>query len=286
MTRQQIIQATAMKERNLIILNPKKKEWSPIPLFNRVRRVYMEEQNCLQCSCFQFESTGLPCHHVACVIRFCFPEWQVFSHHDCGIKWWKIWHHYAYCPNNVGICAILAKTKQVPVTGPYFPSDDKKPPATIDPYKDPISIELLDSVRNYSQSKILQLLGKERFLPGSQTTNFEGLSQSDYIVHDNDDDAAHFEPIMEDCNDDSSTSMFEHLKHAFYELLSVLETHNKEYPNSNKCDEIRGLMQEQINSMRLQLADVLPNVPKKWKATKDRIINIITEAHLRTTPRL
>ena len=266
------------------------KKWSPIPLFNRVREVHMDEMKCLRCSCYQFECIGLPCHHIAAVIKFSFPSWDGFSHHDCSIQWWKIWHHYAYSKNAVGISTVLSRSKFLPVTGACFPSEDRNPPEPTSAYVDKVIVNIRESIRNYSLDQLNHLIGDPEMMLRSQTSEYEGLSQTENILNDDDDYLAnvldgndHFGPLLEGGPIAAPQDMFEELKHDFYELLSVLETHKKEFPDSDKCNEIRSLMQEATNEMRLSLFDSDSN--RKRKATDNRVINIMTEARARTISR-
>ena len=123
---------------------------------------------------------------------------------------------------------------------------------------------------------------------GSQTTEYEGLSQSEYIIDNNQDCFVDegtsndcFAPILDEGTSKPAQNMFEELKHEFYQLLDVLEIHKQEFPEVDKCSEIRQLMQDATSEMRVSLREN----SRKRKATDGQVINIMTEARPRTVSR-
>ena len=272
----------------------KKQKWSPIPLFNRARIVKLDSKNCLLCTCCAFEATGLPCHHTAAVIKHHYENWEGFSHHDCGIEWWKIWHQYAYNKDSVGVSSLLAKAKTLQVTGPSFPNPTRDPPEVTEEFAKRKKFDILHRVRNYTPEQLKIILHNTRNIPGMETTYYEGLSQSSAIHNDDDNfsiassDDSHtgnpldvFAPVLQSQTEVPTGSVFELLKHDFYELLNVLETHSKEHPEKRKCEEIRKLIQSQTNSMRVELM----NSSKKRPAGENGIVNIMSEARSRSVQR-
>ena len=273
------------------------KKWSPIPIFNRNRIVKLDANKTLRCSCFKFESTGLACHHIASVISYSYPDWKGFSHHDCGLEWWKIWHHYAYNPQARRLSLLLSKAKSLPITGPSFPSENRDPPPVVGEFHEILHTPILQRIRNYDEDRIKALLPNNGSLENSSTTHYEGLSQSSNILQDEDgfdtfgdikndnlDQIGDlFSPIL-NANEgpaDSSGTMFDRLKHNFYELLNVLETHNKEFPEQDKCNEVLNLLQSQTNSLRKDLIES----SRKRSADDTGTVNIMSEARPCSTRR-
>ena len=79
------------------------KEFSPIPVFSRIRHVSMDCTQTMSCSCNHFERTGLPCVHQACVATYCHQfasnspsVFKGFTHHDISVWWWSSYMYFAY----------------------------------------------------------------------------------------------------------------------------------------------------------------------------------------------
>ena len=279
-------------------------KWSPIPVFNRNRIVKLDDNKSLRCSCFKFESTGLPCHHIGAVIKHHYPDWKGFSHHDCGLEWWKIWHHYAYNPKARGVANLLSKAKSLPITGASFPTENRNPPDVTAEFDAMVHTPIENSIRNYDAEKIESVLRNKSWLEGSITTQYEGLSQSSNILPDDGDDGfigstdedntiqnqasrdnlvmdRLFAPMLQPDNQPMVGTAFELLKHNFFEMLNVLDTHRKELPEKDKCNEIMTLLQAQTNAMRKDLLEE----SKKRPTTDNEIINIMSEARPRSVKR-
>ena len=62
---------------------------SLIPRFRRVREV-SRHHNIMKCSCLFHERNGLPCVHIAHVLKKYFNGWDGFSCYDISIFWWTI----------------------------------------------------------------------------------------------------------------------------------------------------------------------------------------------------
>lgn len=60
-----------------------------IPHFCHVRTVTVNEKGRLLCSCKHFERCAYPCRHQAAVTQVKDSDYPGFSHHDCGVQWWK-----------------------------------------------------------------------------------------------------------------------------------------------------------------------------------------------------
>lgn len=59
-----------------------------IPVFRRIRKVQRMDPGGFRCSC-PFSSTfGIPCRHVAHVLRCYSSELYLFDHHDVDVRWW------------------------------------------------------------------------------------------------------------------------------------------------------------------------------------------------------
>ena len=241
----------------------------------------------------------MPCHHIAAVIQHHYPDWKGFSHHDCSLEWWKIWHSYAYNTKARGVSSVLSQARKMAVTGPSFPSSSRDPPVGTGTYAEVLRVPLFKSIRNYNEETLNKILRNPPGLEGSLTTQYEGLSQSSNILDENggnndfafggedlDDDMGTrtdgvFTNLLDPSSGTGSGYMFELLKHNFYKLLNVLECHNKDFPERKRCNEIMGLLQSQTNAMRKEIIEG----SKKRPAADNETINIMTEARARSLGR-
>jgi hypothetical protein len=73
---------------------------TPLPLFKRVRRVNVDEDGTMLCSCQRFETTGIFCSHqdsVAFAVSTDIGiDWEGFSKHDVAVRWWTSFMYFAY----------------------------------------------------------------------------------------------------------------------------------------------------------------------------------------------
>lgn len=65
-----------------------------MPRFRHVRTVSVDRSDRLLCSCQHFERCAYPCPHHAAAVQVEDPTHPGFSHHDCGIQWWKKFVHH------------------------------------------------------------------------------------------------------------------------------------------------------------------------------------------------
>ena len=160
---------------------------SPIPCFERIQEVTINDDGYLQCSCYHFESTGLPCVHQATVIRSCFKNWRGFTHHDIAMCWWKIWQTHSFDPDAREISSVLLKLQKSEVSGPSFPSQvllagsasyDKRIPNKL----------ALSQVKIYKAEELQQIVASfgVHLQNGSILQPYNGGTQQSYAVESND----------------------------------------------------------------------------------------------------
>lgn len=94
-----------------------------IPSFWHVRTVHIDATNCLLCSCYHYERCAYPCRHQSAVIRAEAPAYPGFSHHDCGLQWWKKFVHHGMreCEKTRSLDTVLGDIILNDVTGPRVP---------------------------------------------------------------------------------------------------------------------------------------------------------------------
>jgi hypothetical protein len=117
---------------------------SAVPKFHRVRRVcVIPGATRLSCSCCRFESIVLPCVHQSTVLTKEFPDWDLFSHQDVSVRWWRIYAKYGYSSECVDLASLMEKIRLKPQRR-YTPAVVDKP--------------ALESVVNYTQQELRQLI--------------------------------------------------------------------------------------------------------------------------------
>ena len=72
----------------------------PKSLFKRIRRVVVEKHGFMHCTCCRFETSGLFCCHIDCVVNAVHErsdkEWGGFIQFDVSVRWWASYMFLAY----------------------------------------------------------------------------------------------------------------------------------------------------------------------------------------------
>ena len=73
---------------------------SPRPTFARVRVVTLNDAENLQCSCGYSQRNGVPCRHLMHVGVKYGNNFQMFSHHQVAIRFWKAFDKFVAVPES------------------------------------------------------------------------------------------------------------------------------------------------------------------------------------------
>jgi hypothetical protein len=89
------------------------------PRFRRIRKVHLDNDSRLHCSCNLFEICGFPCRHIAAVLMKSIPHWKGFTKLDRCVLWWRV-----YLSSNSSECYYgdLLRLSRNDITGPLWPS--------------------------------------------------------------------------------------------------------------------------------------------------------------------
>ena len=95
----------------------------PIPLFERIREVTIDDNQVMHCSCCKFEGRGIFCEHEVCVAD-CISEhleqtFDGFTHKDIALRYRSAFMHLAYrkdTPDHIQAMFHVLASKEV--TGP------------------------------------------------------------------------------------------------------------------------------------------------------------------------
>ena len=73
---------------------------TPLPLFKKFRRVNVDDDGMMFCSCQCFETTGIICSHQDSVAFAVSNEigidWEGFTKHDVAVHWWTSFMYFGY----------------------------------------------------------------------------------------------------------------------------------------------------------------------------------------------
>lgn len=268
--------------------NLSKPAWTPIPRFHRIREVKLSPQKYLNCSCFRFESTGLPCHHTAAVIQSCFPEWCGFTHHDCGLEWWRIWGFYAYDTTAPQLSALLLNAKMNSPLGASFPSADRRPPEPTLAYAQKKNQSIMDCIVNYTNEKLEEIVEASK-----DSSNYEGMSQTSLMLDDDglpvepeeysvEDGIPSFPELLETDSGEEREDVFQVLKNELYEMLRVLDRHRTLLPEKDMISTVRSEFQKHTNAMRADLHEE-NNLKRPYQ--DGSTVNIMSEGRRKSTRR-
>ena len=67
-----------------------------LPLFFPTRKVKIDNNKVVKCSCCIFEQTGLPCIHIYCVFSYIDPCIPGFIYHNVALCWRSVYLYYGY----------------------------------------------------------------------------------------------------------------------------------------------------------------------------------------------
>lgn len=232
---------------------------SMIPKFDRIRIVTLIEDDRLHCSCFSFESRGIPCVHTAAIIKKCNPDWKGFSHHDCSLCWWRAWNMFSHNPSYPAVSQFLCLLEAKKIPGPKFSGQSSS--ATYDiPFPTKTKLQ---SVSNYDFEQLEAIFGPH--LGATQETD---LMETDFLhtqeTHladseiDQDDWAvncdATFEGFMDPETDKTGAMARELLKHDVQEMYDALDEYNKLGFGNPMANKIRNSINDLIIEMREAIA--------------------------------
>lgn len=143
--------------------DPRITEQCPIPRFNRIRRVVVDDDGTCHCSCCYFQQVGIPCPHMAQVFEALHAStrksWDGFLHTDVSLRWWNAYNYYAYrFPGHGNLTRLFHRLRQNDVTGPKLPIDLLT--HTVMSVEAPTpEISAIYRLKNYKQSDISEYLG-------------------------------------------------------------------------------------------------------------------------------
>ena len=146
----------------------------PIPLFERVREVTIDDNGVMSCECGRFECRGYFCEQQVCVAKAVYEssgmEFHGFTHHDIAARWRSAFMHYAYRKNTpkhlLAAFDLLARNEP---TGPTL----RVPIPNCMPIKERIPIlPAADRLKNYDKSmldlSILDGMFSDTFSPSTE----------------------------------------------------------------------------------------------------------------------
>ena len=129
----------------------------PIPIFRRTRKVkfrYHENSPYCQCSCLQFERTGIPCVHIGAVLNVSNSLWLGFSYTDISPRWWSAYLRYGLdCSKDLSI--LMVKLFRCEIKGPLYYAK-KVPPLPIMECLPPLQV--YERVQNFSLQEVMFLV--------------------------------------------------------------------------------------------------------------------------------
>lgn len=231
-----------------------------IPRFERIRKVSLNDDKTMRCSCCAFESRGIPCVHIGAVLNRCNSNWNGFSHHDCSLCWWKAWNAFSYSANYPSMSQFLLLLESKKISGPLFVGN------TSDTNDLPFpAMTKLHSVLNYDIDRLKDIFGEElqltqdsnfidtEFLYTQDTHLFDAAMEEESWDADADADAA-FEGFMDVATDKTGVLARDLLKHDIQEMYEVLDEFNKLELGIPMANEIREVVQGLVRKMREGIA--------------------------------
>jgi hypothetical protein len=194
--------------------------FSLIPSFKRLRRVTLDENNRLLCSCYHFERCGYPCPHMAPVILHEVPTYKGFTHHDVCVFWWKTHFHFACHGKKYmeGLDTVFQTLFDNDISGPTMPAGEWMHTSAI---VSPQSINALfdkmqnataaQRLRNYSREQVERALrtfagnhvvGQEGVHLGVETLDVVGYSQHETRTARDDNQTPFYDNVLEEVFDE------------------------------------------------------------------------------------
>ena len=148
----------------------------PIPVFDRIRIVNVDQDGIMRCSCCKFEHSGLFCEHLCSVAELIHKMGNEvfvgFSHHDVALRYVTSYMHLAFRKSTPAIIRqMYMKLVMSNGDGPLLKS--AIPNTNIFPIEEPLLIlPACDRMRNYSSKDV------------SDLEHFDGLFSQDYEPDD------------------------------------------------------------------------------------------------------
>lgn len=275
-----------------------------VPSFSRIRKVSIDDDGILLCSCMYFERIGIPCRHQMHVLTSIDEGYAGITHHDVSVIWWNEFVKYAF--SNEPHCRVISSLYQTllsnDICGPSIPVGIELPPVMPN-ILDPLLVvkPTVETCVNYDVETINLALRQSRF------NNFESnlCCGDDFLLtgDDNDDYDQDFGPCdtqqetntygTDDCglvfpNIDSpqiavrNDSPYGVLHPLLKELASILEgnctvqklTHYKDMLSNSIAKEKRELLEEgdvaarALPSGKMVSSSVVSNKRHKSHGTK------------------
>lgn len=236
-----------------------------IPKFNRIRKVSLCEETFLKCSCCTFESRGLPCVHIAVVLKNINPDWTAFSHKDCSLQWWKAWDAIAYShsPKHRDISKWLLLIDQKQIPGPFITNGygDTNTKPTFDPPFPVVS--KMESIKNYPKQSLQKILGVDY-----NCWNKENLSvqddfhtQESYVLNDEFDDEEYqddeifaFDGFLDPEADTTGITAKELLKHEVNVMYETLDEYIRTGCSQPIFNDIKDMLIKYVFQMRKEIS--------------------------------
>ena len=193
--------------------------------------------------------------HIGAVLNRCNSNWKKFSHHDCGLNWWRAWNAFAYNPRCPDISQFLLLLESKKISGPKFVGKISEINDTPFPV-----LRKLDSILHYDRDHLAEIFGEET-ADFTQDTNFVDAeflyTQETYHAESQVEedgwgakcDAA-FEGFMDPGTDKTGVVARELLKHDVQAMYDALDEFNKLGLGIPKADEIRKKINEMVDYMR------------------------------------
>lgn len=231
-----------------------------IPDFRYKRRVVIDTQGFLRCSCCLFARCGYGCVHLLAVILFECPGYAGYTHHDVCVYWWRMYNHYACRGNAImnGLDEMFQNQFDDDVAGPRMP--DEWNPAIVPTAKSNLPPEAFDldtpmqRLQNYQPEQVNRALrafaGNTRLnqdgkVKAVEPMDYVGYSQESYHPGDDeedDDDIPMFSPVMPRVDPLVKPPSFrERFTPKFNELASLFDAANLDPEKEPDLEELDNL---------------------------------------------
>ncbi len=153
----------------------------PIPVFDRIREVVIDDDGVMYCGCRRFDCRGIFCEqHVCTAELICQAQgvkFECFTHHDIALRWRSDFMHLAYkdsSPAETQKMFHLLAMKDV--AGPTFRGEI---PDNLEIHPQTPILPALDRLKNYSKEGIdlekIDGMFSTTFTPSSQFTDESGV---------------------------------------------------------------------------------------------------------------
>lgn len=134
-----------------------------IPLFSRVREVYVSPDGILFCSCHHFERIGIPCRHQMHILCSLLDGYSGITHHDVSVRWWNTFMKYGFStdPGHHDINRLYRRLLDHDTKGPSLPHGMTLPPPVLSEIGDRFLIKpAAERCRNYEKTTIQSVVSQ------------------------------------------------------------------------------------------------------------------------------